>query len=397
MRPSQSLLSRTTVPILGFMILALTVSLSSGGTVNAASPPLRPATGGTCPPSMTSGIVCWYTETVDYNSNDFNYITGITDGNHIVGAYSNSNSAVSVYNSFYVAPNPSSTTYPSPFTSNDDPSMTSTFLEGISNEGALAGSRKVGYGLPCPSCTAVGVLRTGADTTATWKTIQNPNNGTCTGTFRITKIMAMNQTEQGVGWYNKKNSLGQCEPQAFEFYPKDGSNFEYHDLNPLPPTSTTGQPVLYSTANGINTLGDVVGTVAYGSWSNLHTAGWIYSELKYFTFQYASHDTYANGVNFSDGVAGDYTTGTGSNIATHGFVVVNPNANTQSTDFVTLDLSTANPPLTVIRAINTNWYITGWYQQGGTYHGFVGQCEKVGTRKSTCPPSANSARKRPRR
>jgi hypothetical protein len=206
--------------------------------------------------------------------------------------------------------------------------------------------------------------------------------------------MAMNETGQGVGWYNKMNILGQCEPQAFEFYPKDGNSFEYHDFNPPVPT-TTGQTVLYSTANGINTLGDVVGTVAYGTLSNIHVAGWIYSELQYSTFQYASHDTYANGVNFSDGVVGDYTTGSGSNTATHGFAVVNPNSNTTSNAFVTFDLSTNNPPLTVIRSINTAWYITGWYLQGGTYHGFVGQCEKVGSRNSSCPPSGNSARNRP--
>jgi hypothetical protein len=363
MHSPRSVTSRASLAIFFFTMTALTLGLWPRAVVNAHS-------GSALHPATTSGCIgnakgCWLTETVDFNPSDYNYVTGIENGNHIVGGYSSDDS---LFQSFFVKPNPEPTAYPSPFTSENDPSYASTFLQGLSNDGF-----QVGYaGSGCASCTTVGVLYYNGN----WTTIQDPNGGGCPA---ITQVLAINDTEQGVGWYEKSIN-GTCSPQAFEFYPRDSSNFVYHDLSPQPLTGT----YLSSKASGINTLGDVVGTVTYGSLAHPHTAGWVYSELNYYTFANGSDNTDARDINYNDGVVGDYSDSAG----THGFFVANPE-NTPSPSFDTLDVSPHSPPYTIVNSINTSWLIAGWYEgggQAGRYHGFVGLCV------SQCPNSQGATK-----
>jgi hypothetical protein len=319
------------------MTTALAVSRSSGAAVNAhPGSALHP---GPCTQ------VCYSFQTVDDTPNENNYVTGIEDGSYIVGAYSGDNI---LFHSFYAA-------YPySTFTAEDDSRYASTFLQGLDNNATLGGAYQVGYAGNGLGSTVGDIYHAGK-----WilTPIQDPNEGSCA----VTQVLAINDTRQGVGFYLKPKN-GQCEPQAFEFYPS-GNGYTYVDFSPSPPAGQT----LSSTANGINTLGDVVGTVTYGS--PPHNAVWFYSELKYYTFRNGT-DTFGHGVNFNDRVVGDYVDSAG----THGFFVPNPEA-LNPTFFPIDDSQLSTPPYTVVNSINTNQTIAGWYLGGdGHDHGFVGTC-----------------------
>ena len=297
MRLSPSATSRKIV-ILAFVVSALAVGLDSGAPVNAHP-------GSTQHPSSSSCVggpkYCWLVQTVDYNSNDYNYVTGIENAYNIVGAYSGNNNA---FSSFYASPNVEPPgVYPSPFTPETYKPYPSTFLEGLSNGGQLETSFQVGYATAlCPSCKSVGVILQGGS----WTTVQNPSAGYCGST----RILAMNETQQGVGYYLKPTttkSSKTCEPQAFEFYPDPSGGYDYHDFSPSPPPGSAGQPVISSIASGINTLGDVVGTVTYGTAPSLeHEAVWFYSDMKYYAFQNGTYNTSGNGIEYDDGIVGDY-------------------------------------------------------------------------------------------
>lgn len=365
MHLSRPLTSRTKLVTLAFMVSALAVSLGSGAAVNAHPGPSRhgPPSGSTC---VGNSKYCWFVGTVDYSSKDYNYVTGIEDDYHIVGAYSTNNI---IFSGFYASPNPEPTTYARPFISETDEPYVSTFLDGLSNNNSLGGTFQVGYASNgCASCTTVGVILNGGS----WATVQDPSAGLCGGTH----VLAMNDTQQGVGYYLKPTTAGNCEPQAFEFYPNPSGGYQYYDFSPSPPPGTGSQSVISSTASGINTLGDVVGTVTYGS--PAREAYWFYSELKYYAFQYTTstsktYNTYGNGINYNDGVVGDYVDGSG---ATHGFFVFNPaNPSPVSIDYP--GSGSGSKPYTIINSINTDWAIAGWYKDStGKTHGFVGICDK---------------------
>ena len=354
MRFLRSITGRAPLVIVPFMATAMAVSLWPQTAVNARSEsPRHPAPAG----CVGSSAACYFIVTVDDKANNNNYVTGIENDYNIVGAYSSDNQ---IYNSFWASPNPEPTTMVTPgyptFSAEDDSTYLSTFLQGLNNYASQSSAYQVGYVDNGLVGGAAGVIYHGG----IWTTISNPNQGTCA----VTKVLAINDTLQGVGYYLKPTG-GTCEPQAFEFYPS-GSGFTYVDFSPPPPPS---QAYVSSTANGINTLGDVVGTVSYGSPSQPHHAVWLYSELKYSTFKNGSDESFGQGLNFNDGVVGDYVDSSG----THGFLVQNPQAATPT--FLALDASSHSPPYTVVNSINTAWAIAGWYADGsGTNHGFVGIC-----------------------
>jgi hypothetical protein len=190
-------------------------------------------------------------------------------------------------------------------------------------------------------------------------------------------VLGINDTRQGVGFY-ETGTASPCPTQAFEFYPNGSGGYTYEDFSPPPLQGQTSSHIS-STANGINTLGDVVGTVTYTTSSQQQqSAVWYYSELGYYTFANpkstgGNDDTFGRGVNYSDGVVGDYVDANG----THGFFVSNPE-NTPHPPFVTIDASPNpphNPPYTVVNSINLPYAIAGWFEdEEGKYHGFVGTC-----------------------
>ncbi|MBV8345459.1 MAG: hypothetical protein JO190_10785 [Candidatus Eremiobacteraeota bacterium] len=371
MRPSRSVTSRTRLIIFIFMITALGVSVGSGAAVNAH--PGSFLKSGTTSVCGTTAIICYNIETVDYKPGENNFITGINNFDNIVGAYSAATTANAIYHSFEAAPNPVPTAYTGQFVNEKSP-YKSTFLQGLDNNQKLSNSYVVGYaGNICGSCSTVGVIYNNKNNT--WTTVQDNNNGSCPVD---TQVLAMTNPQQGVGFYLKPNSLGKCEQQAFEFYPKSGGTsdqFTYVDFNP--PPATSGATVVSSTANGVNELGDVVGTETYGS--PHRQAAWVYSELTYYTFKNGSYNTFGRGIDFNDRVVGDYIDGVG---ATHGFLVENP----VSPTFITIDYP-VTPAYTVINSISLETdkkdgflsAISGWYFEGGLYHGFVGTCN------TTCP------------
>lgn len=380
MRFLRSTTSRTSLVILSFMITALAVSLSTRASVNAhPGAPIHRASTSNCI-GVGQGL-CWYIQTVDFGTNTNNYVTGINDSSAIVGAYGSSNA----YHSFWATPHPNPTGYTT-FTP-ENYSNYNTFLEGLDNGGQLSNVRMAGYAVRpfCDSqCTPLGVV----DDKGMWKTIQDPSQGS--GPCAVTEVLAINDASMGVGYYLNTS----CKPQAFEFYPDangDG-NFTYVDFSPSPPP---GQGYLSSTANGITVQGDVVGTVTYGSTAQPQTAAWYYSELKYYWFQIkatSSYNTSGNGINFNDRVVGDYV----DSLGTHGFEVQNPkNANHYPT-YTTIDYPpNSSHSYTVLNSIERDGYITGWYQQGGYYHGLVGFCKKTST-TNTCPsvPAPSSRTRR---
>lgn len=367
MRSSRSVPSRKNLAILAFLITALALSLSSRASVAHSGPSLKSTATNSC---IGTTNVCFYIETVDPKPGENNYITGVNNADNIVGAYSVDNST---FNSVWESPKPGSSTYPqSGFVlENDSNNYQSTFLQGLDNTTDVTTAHQVGYARNiCPTCNSVGVVYN----KGVWTVVQDPNNGTCPAN---TEVLAMENPQQGVGSYLKPMSNGTCELQAFEFYPKTGSSgaFTYVDFSPPPPTST--ESIVSSTANGINELGDVVGTETYGS--PPRQAAWFYSELQYHTFTNNGDNTFGRGIDFTDRVVGYYVDSSG----THGFLVTNP----VSPTFITLDY---NPhqiaqPYTVVNSItiktNSTDYdaISGWYFDGSIYHGFVGTCT------TTCP------------
>ena len=256
---------RRSLAILAFMVTAGAAGLSSSIAVNARPAlSLLPANGSGC---YGSGVACYYFETLDDKSGVDNYITGINDFHYgVVGAYKMQGNYHSFSGAAAASPSPKPPLYT--FSSIPDYQNESTFAQGISPSTKYTAA----YALPA-SGPAVGLI---LHSNGNWTTIIDPNTGSCTGG---THVLSINDAEQGVGYYDKPGKYG-CEPQAFEFYTIGNSNFAYVDLGPSPPPS---QAYEWSTANSINTLGDVVGTVSTPSGT---TSAWLYSELKYFHISY---------------------------------------------------------------------------------------------------------------
>lgn len=370
---SRSATSRTRLVILALMIVALALSLGHDAAVNAHPvSSLHHATTGGC---IGSSNNCWSIVQVDFGEATTNtYITGIEDGGNIVGAMSSNNGK---YKSFWAAPSPTPPMYAtSAPTPENDPNENSTYLQGLTNNGSQGGEYQVGYanaGSDYSPYQAIGVVAQGNGTGGTtWTTVQDPNAGT-TANCGGTEVLAMNDTEQGVGFYWKGHGSS-CKRQAFEFYPNSSGSYVFFDFSPSPPPGSSSSTALGSTANGINTLGDVVGTVYYGNASNPKSAVWFYSELKYYSFAHpGSISTEGRGIDYEDEVVGDYVDPTSG--ATHGFFV--NNGESAPPAFVTIDFSQASTPYTAINSINTNHDIAGWFLgkgAGALYHGFVGVC-----------------------
>jgi hypothetical protein len=373
MRPSRSAKSRTTVVVVVFMMTALAVSVGSRATVNAGTGSFIHREAGSSCSGYGSANSCYYFETVDDKSGVDNYLTAIDIHFNLVGAYKSGGD----YSSFVAVPlaTPSSNTPPpySIFSPIPDYHSDSTFMQAKDNFSPPPGDSYFGgYALPASSGAAIGlILQNGS-----WTAVQ-PSTGSCSGA----EVLGVNDTEQGVGWYEKPVS-GSCQEHAFEFYPSaSGKGFTYVDVGPAP---STGEALVSSTANGINTLGDIVGTVTWSTSAGQQTRAWVYSELKYYQFSNGSDETVGRGINFNDGVVGDYVDGAG----THGFLVASLSNNPS---FVTLDFTQNHSPApyTILNSINTEWAVSGWYDKGDNInHGFVGTC-------SPCPnPQGNALRKR---
>jgi hypothetical protein len=390
MRFSSLVLSRTMQVIVVFIIAALAVTPRSGATVNAPNGSRsRPLTSATyCP----SSVYCY--EFVNYNSSDNNYITGINNFQVIDGAYGSNGGP---YGSF-AAKNSDFPNTLSPYTNftPESDGTLSTYLSGLDDgTGGISSLYQVGDVVqPLLSETEGAILHSG-----TWALFRNPNEGG--GTCAVTQVLAIDDSRIGVGFYETSGNGGICIKHAFEFYSNStlSSPYTFVDLTPTDPSGSIAD-VTSSVATGINTLGDVVGTITWTQNGTPHTGGWIYRDLKYTTFCHAAAQstscsgspapTYANGINFSDVVVGDYTDQSGQ----HGFAITNP---WKAGTFTTIDTSYPN---TVLWSINEGTgtkseFFAGWTTPAGSNPkalGIVGICKA-----SHCSKSASTLRRSPDR
>jgi len=224
----------------------------------------------------------------------------------------------------------------------------------------------VGYSYAPMGCTTWCGVQNANGSTKQWTTIADPSAGSC----GVTEVMAVNDSRMGVGYYLKPTSAG-CVQQAFEYYPATvGSSITYVDIDP---TVNPGEP---SIATGISPLGAVVG-VSIGTGGS--TSGWLYTDRKYYSIQGPTTATSISpeGVNLSYGVAGYYVNSSGKN----GFLMLNGKGHGNN-NFLTVNYLND----TVIRSINTHWYVSGWANgNGGTAHGFVGECLNCGVNNTSAP------------
>jgi hypothetical protein len=397
------LVARRTV-LLAISLVAAAVALvaGSGNAVDAkqtSSSRSAPAT------SSCYGDVCF--ELVNPEPSECNEITGINDFEDIIGVYYTCPVGTNVtpyYYSVAAPPSPEPThpygtlpPYPT-FTPDSDGSV-STFLQGLGNGAGgklLKGLEMVGYtqATSCnPAClllTQGVIVQDNNSGKPTFTSIQDSEQGT--GACANTVVGGVNAPGIGVGSYEIENPSGSgCVWRSFEFYcPANATctssgEYDYVDIpSPPPPSSTSVGSATSWTATSINDLGDIVGTVTFSGSST--TFGWLYADLNYYTFQIGSGSTYYNtypeGINVGDGsgqdgVAGYYNNASGNDAT--GFLTTH-SQDTPHPVFTPIQYGSSQ---TIIRSLNTHWYITGSAYVDGTYQGFVGYCNSSCRGKSS--------------
>jgi len=363
---------------------ALAVTHRSGAAVNAHHGSLLQGLTSqeTCSPSPGPAVYCYEVVSPTSNPNDYVYVTGINNGQQINSAYSSSTAGP--YTSSIGIPtsktNSNLTGYG--FTPEPDGSL-STYLTGLSS----GHTYQVGYQV-YPTHTQ-GVVYDGSH----WFPVQDPKQGSLT--CAVTEVLGVHDSRIAVGFYETTSTSGTCIKHAFEVYSSasDGSlspPYTYVDLTPTDPNGGT-LDVDSSAATGVNILGDVVGTVTWGSGGSQQDGSWIYRFGKYTTFclyksstlyemshtcipSAGARPTYTNGINFSDLVVGDFIDSLGHQ---NGFALLTP---WKSTAIATV-IDAANSINTVLWGVNQatgmyqDVYFTGWATSAGAKPvGIVGYC-----------------------
>ena len=401
MRVSLSTVTRTIFAIIVFAIAAPGLVLRSGAPGDAHGSVFHQTTGPVvCPTTSSQKPKPYCYETVTYGSNNYNYITGINNYQEIVGAFGAAASGpyTGLLGSQMVENNLALEPYD--LSTESDGSL-STYISGLdSGSNSLSSIYQVGFIQPFDvsgQVTEGFVRQPGKSTINSWTPVQDPSQ-TSTPPCNITEVTSVFDQRIGVGFY-ETGSTSPCTKHAFEFYSINTSNltltapFTYVDLMPIAPSGSSN---VSAVANGINILGDVVGTMTWDdAGGNPHTGGWIYRNMQYSTFCYtgstdlintscssASHlaePTYAMGINFSDVVVGYYTDSTSKQHEV-GFAIVNPWKTGKSTTF---SLITTDKPNTVLASINQatgktsvqKEFFTGWTAADGAKPlGIVGVC-----------------------
>ncbi|HLY02799.1 MAG TPA: hypothetical protein VKR56_09950 [Candidatus Cybelea sp.] len=280
---------------------------------------------------------------------------------------------------------PNSTPGPYTFYAINDPHSSSgdynVFMQG-EDEGTpgLTGLTVVGSWQPggtlCPSNICGVSYKYGSS--SSWTPITDPNQGA--GPCAVTEVLAINDSLEGVGYYEKNvGGLDACSQQAFEYYtPEEGGSTVYLDINP------TATPAGASTeATSINQLGDVVGTLTYttgtGSKEKTVTEGWLYADLNYYGIPCPSlcsgDNLYATGVNFNHNVVGYYDNpNTSATPVTTGFFAKDPEASKGGFFVPIVDNADGNTgKYTAINAINDYCLIAGSARDSDfVLHGIIG-------------------------
>lgn len=363
--PSRSW-NRQNLAALAFAAVAVTVGACSGGGPTSWSSRALPNLKGTkaTPPTYTFTF-----EPVDYTQGGINSrVTAIDErANVIVGLNGNSKGT---YNSWVAdSPGPSQTGYRE-FRTRDFPGAASTYMSALSNAFYQAGT----VFSPPPSkslaCTACGIVYYGKGSgtdygggcsgtrQCRWTFIEDPNEGTYS--CALTEVLGIAGSNFVVGYY--ATGASNCGWQGFEaYYDANGQYYADFDVPGADPDTTE--------ATGVNELGDVVGSAEFGG----VTKGWLYIDAAYCGGLMApgSEATYPLGVNWQDEVVGYYQD---SSEQTHGFLLLNPTVEASEQVWQTIDDPLASGE-TVVKAINTHHYITGWYKDAyGNIGGFVGTC-----------------------
>lgn len=285
-----------------------------------------------------------------------NKITGISDGQAIVGVYYTGTSSESDSTSFVATPAPGSGGLTGFKTFTPPPGASSLYLTSRIPSGK---GGEAGYitGTSGSSCTGF----CGTIHMAGWTTITNPATGHCDDT----RLLGIGAARITVGYYVWGDKCLHAAP--FEEYAVStccGSQVGSPQFAPFNPPGTYASAV----ATGMNGNGDAVG---YTTDSTGNSTGWFYRFFTYATIAYpGAASTEPLALSWNDNVVGLYVNSDGS---IHGFLVQDPGGPNETFQAVYFNNSPQKYSYTVVASIDDCNDISGWYATNGAlpFNGFV--------------------------
>lgn len=363
---------------LAFAFAALAIAITACSANSASTPPSLQNLPKNLPqPLPTAGN--WVLTPIIYPiSNSDTMVTGITDKDHIIGAYGSSSGSFDSYTADcqeVFSGGQEALSCPSPVPHNYK--TLSTYMSGVDSADNQVGWVNLSStsGEVCRTCgfsrissgsvrknsgSASGCFDKTTEGSYTWCLFSDPSQGT--NSCAVTELLGLNSASEFVGYY-EKNGAG-CPTQAFEAYAASSSGsgtYFYYDLNPA--------TALTSVATGVDDSGDVVGTMTTSS----GTEGWLYHFESYKVLQCyiggAYRQTHPIGVSGIDDfrIVGYYV----QDGFKHGFYVPNGgNPSCQKVDY-------PGAADTVLTGINNHQDISGYAvsnSASSAVFGFVGYC-----------------------
>lgn len=293
--------------------------------------------------------VAWYTVNDSALPGSNNTITGIQDGNGVVGVnYGNSTGSVQ---SFDASPAPSG--YGN-FRTLSASQTSVTYLWGRADSSR---GGEVGYIVPqggSYSCSPCGVTHGNS-----WQVLNNPAAGNCNNTT----LRGIDASWITVGYYLAGSGCVTAEP--FEEYTEATCCSLGNPTTVFTPFSPPG-PYDSAIATGVNGVGDAVG---YSTSSGVST-GWYYSYFAYTKIAVpTATSTQPLAINWQDDIVGEYWTSSGG---PYGFLVQNPGG-IQYYQYPIYFNNDAQYSPTIPYSVNDCGNISGAYFDGstGAYNGFV--------------------------
>lgn len=340
-------------PALIFVSVTIGVAACSGPSwVTPVTPTGASQTKSVAQPEATKtpiAWVSWYTVNDSGLPGSNNSITGIQDGNGVVGVnYGNSSGSVQ---SFDASPAPGG--YGN-FQTRSFSQTSVTYLWGRADSSR---GGEVGYIVPKDgsySCNPCGATHGNS-----WQAINNPAAGNCNNTT----LRGIDASWITVGYYLAGSSCGTAAP--FEEYTESTCCSLGNPTTVFTPFSPPG-PYDSAIATGVNGVGDAVG---YSTSSGAST-GWFYTYFAYSKIAVPNAtSTQPLGINWQDDVVGEYWTSSGG---PYGFLVQNPGG-IQYYQYPIYFNNDAKYSQTIPYSVNDCGNISGTYLDGttGAYNGFV--------------------------
>ena len=285
-----------------------------------------------------------------------NKITGISDGQDIVGVYYTGTSSSSNSTSFVATPSTGASGFMGFKTFTPPPGASSLYLTSRIPSGK---GGEAGYimGTGGSSCTGF----CGTIHMAGWTTITNPATGHCADT----RLLGIGAARITVGYYIWGDNCLHAAP--FEEYAVStccGSQVGSPQFAAFNPPGTYASAV----ATGMNGNGDAVG---YTTDSSGNSTGWFYRFFSYYTIAYpGATSTQPLALAWDDNVVGLYVNSDGS---VHGFLVQDPGGSNETYQPVYFNNGSQKYSYTVVASIDDCNDISGWYATNGAlpFNGFV--------------------------